>query len=146
MTLLTLFSGEPRHFALLRTARDLLDRGDYQFTVVAAQTACEVYVEVALSELLRRRPEFGPLGEVIPDLLTSYSLMDGRGRRVFAALTGHRVSDADFWPNYRLHVERRNRVVHRGDPVTRDEAFGSLGAVESLFAYVAEAWTAGVAR
>ena len=38
-----------------------------------------------------------------------------------------------------------NRVVHKGENISRDEEFGSMSAAESLFDYVAEAWTRGVA-
>ena len=43
----------PRHFALLELAERLRERGEAEFAVVAAQTASEIYVELAIVELLK---------------------------------------------------------------------------------------------
>ena len=132
-------SSDPRHFALLESAQQLFQRGQLEFAVVAAQTACEVYVELAITELLRAR-QLGPFEDVIPQLLNGYSLMDSRGRKVFAAVTGREVQQAAFWPHYKAHVERRNHIVHRGARATQKDAGESLAAAASLFVYAADAW------
>lgn len=89
MSLLLLFNRarDPRHFQLLALARQLLDEGKPGLAVVTAQTACEVYAEVAITEMLKTR-NLGEFENVIPNLLTSFSLKDKRGRSVFHALTG----------------------------------------------------------
>jgi HEPN domain-containing protein len=141
MSLLLLLTGErdPRHFELLKIASELRERGQREFAVIAAQMACELYAEVALTELLKAR-HIGELEEVIPDLLGGYNLMDRRGQRLFHALTGRSIQQADFWTNYKRHVERRNRVVHKGEEPTDDEAAASIAAAGSFFDYVAKAW------
>jgi len=146
VSLLLLFGNnarDPRHFELLKIARRLLDEGKREFAVVAAQMACEVYAELAVTDLLKAR-QLGELEEVIPDLLGGYSFMDRRGQRLFHALTGRSIQQAEFWTNYKAHIEMRNRVVHRGKEPTHDEANGSIAAAEAFFSYVADAWTASV--
>jgi hypothetical protein len=143
VSLLLLFNDprDPRHLELLALARQLRDEERTDLAVVAAQTACEVYAEVAISEMLRGR-ELGKFEEVIPELLTGYSLMDRRGQLVFEALTGHKIQQASIWPAYRAHVELRNRVVHRGDEVTTEQAIGSVKTAEAFHEYIAAAWDA----
>ena len=86
---------DPRHFELLNVARQLHEEGKSEFAVVAAQTACEVYAEVAIAELLKPR-QLGEIGELIPELPGGYSLMDKRGQTLFHALTGRSIQRAAF--------------------------------------------------
>jgi hypothetical protein len=123
---------DPRHFELLNVARQLHEEGKSEFAVVAAQTACEVYAEVAITELLKarrlgdRRAHPGatrrlqPHGQARPDALPRAHRPQHPARR--------------FWKNYRRHVERRNAVVHKGKEPTDDEALASIGAAEAFFA------------
>jgi hypothetical protein len=127
MSLLLLFNQprDPRHLELIALAQQLCKEDKSELAVVAAQTACEVYAEVAIRRMLQER-ELGEFDEVIPELLTGYSLMDRRGQRVFHALTGESIQRSAFWSGYKTHVELRNRVVHRGEQVTSDQAADSI--------------------
>jgi HEPN domain-containing protein len=131
----------PRHFEFYALADDLVQRGECRFAVVAAQTACELYLEVAVTELLKARLQ-EPFTSLVPDLLQTFSMLDQRGPKVWRALTGQRIQDAPCWANYQRHVQRRNTIVHSGAEPTRDEALASVGAMMALFEYVAAAWTA----
>jgi len=141
MSLLLLFNNprHPRHLELVALARQLCEEGKTDLAIVAAQTACEVYAEVAIREMLKAH-DLGEFEGVIPELLTGYSLMDRRGQRVFHALTGANIQHSAFWATYKSHVELRNRVVHRGDQVTADQATDSIVVAETFHEYVATAW------
>lgn len=130
----------PRHFEFYGLADELFRRGEYRFAVVAAQTACELYLEVAVTELLKARLQ-EPFTSLIPDLMHTFSMLDQRGPKVWRALTGQRIQAAPCWTNYQRHVQRRNTVVHGGAEPTREEALASIGAMVALFEYVAGAWT-----
>jgi hypothetical protein len=147
MSLLLLLSNPraPRHRELIALARQLCDEHKVDLAVVAAQTACEVYAEVAIREMLKAR-ELGEFEEVIPELLTGYSLMDRRGQRVFHALTGESIQHSAFWERYKTHVELRNRVVHRGQQVEIDQANDSIVVAEAFHEYIADAWESTASR
>jgi hypothetical protein len=130
----------PRHFEFYALAEALWHKREYRFAVVAAQTACELYLEVAVTELLKARLQ-DPFASLIPDLLRTFSMRDQRGQKVWEALTGKRIQEAPCWANYQRHVERRNDIVHDGAEPTPEEALASLGAMAALFEYVADAWT-----
>lgn len=147
MSLLLLLNNprDPRHLELIALARQLCDEDKPDLAVVAAQTACEVYAEVAIRDLLKAR-ELGEFEEVIPELLTGYSLMDRRGQRVFHALTGESIQRSELWASYKAHVERRNLVVHRGKQITADQADDSINVAEAFHEYIATAWEAPASR
>ena len=120
-------------------AERMYDEGHYDFTVVAAQTACELLVEGAIQFAVSRHAT-EPLAQVIPDLLTSYSMLDRRGPKVWEAVTGRSIREPkSVWDGYRAHVERRNALVHKGARVTRDEAAESLTATRDFARQVVEA-------
>ena len=143
MSLLLLLAGprDPRHLQLLALARNLCEEGRTDLAVVTAQTSCEVYAEVAIREMLKAR-ELGEFEDVIPELLSGYSFMDHRGRRVFHALTGESVQRSDLWTRYQAHVKLRNRVVHGGEEATSEQAADSIAVAEAFHEYVASAWEA----
>ena len=120
-------------------AERMYDEGHYDFTVVAAQTACELLVEGAIQFAVSRHAT-EPLAQVIPELLTSYSMLDQRGPKVWEAVTGRSIREPkSVWDGYRAHVERRNALVHKGARVTQDEAAESLSATRDFARQVVEA-------
>jgi HEPN domain-containing protein len=120
-------------------AERMYDEGHYDFTVVAAQTACELLVEGAIQFAISRHAT-EPLAQVIPELLTSYSMLDQRGPKVWEAVTGRSIREPkSVWDGYRAHVERRNALIHKGARVTRDEAAESLSATRDFARQVVEA-------
>jgi hypothetical protein len=75
--------------------------------------------------------------------MSNYSLRDRRARRAFDNLLGGAIGDEPFWADYLEHVDRRNRVVHRGERVHRAGAQNSVQVAGQLLDYVAERWTHG---
>jgi len=81
-----------------------------------------------------------PLAEVIPELLSTYTMLDSRGPKVWKAVTGRDIHKPDaVWRNYYAHVQRRNALVHKGKRVSEPDAALSLSAVREFCSEVMEA-------
>src|SRR5215203_1731870 len=99
---------DPGHFELLDYAeglakRGVMDRNGAMFAVIAAQTACEVYAEVAIGELLARRALPPQLEESMLDRL-NFSMRDRRELETLGrASPGSESQNQDFWNNSRAH-------------------------------------------
>jgi hypothetical protein len=137
---------EPRHFELERLAHQLAATGQHDLAVVVAQTACEVFTELAVSRLLERN-RLGGLGRILSDSVRVWSLADDRGgQRIFNELTGSQIQQQnEWWRAYKEHLGRRHRVIHGGARVSSDEAHASLAATESSLGYVARRAVVGLA-
>jgi hypothetical protein len=134
---LVTFSMDQTRFFVL--AEEMYDDRHYDFTVVAAQTACELLMEGAIQFALARHAT-EQLAHVIPDLLTSYTMLDQRGPKVWEAVTGRSIREPkSVWEGYRAHVERRNALIHKGARVSREEAAQSLSATRAFCRQVVEA-------
>jgi hypothetical protein len=120
-------------------AERMYDERHYDFTVVAAQTACELLIEGAIQFAVSRHAS-EPLAQVIPDLLSRYSMLDRRGQKVWKAVTGRSIREPkSVWDSYCAHVGRRNALVHKGARVTEEEAAASLAATRDFAREVVEA-------
>jgi hypothetical protein len=123
---------------LFRLAEDLYDQGHYNYAVVAAQTVCELVVEGAMQWAVSRHAT-ERLAKVVPELLSTYSMRDSRGPKVWHALTGRKINEpAELWTNYCKHVARRNEVVHGGKRVSKEEAAHSLDTVRAFCVHITE--------
>ncbi len=49
------------------------------------------------------------------------------------------VTQQSLWPAYKLHLERRNAVVHKGVSIGKQEAQDSINTVQSFWAELAKA-------
>jgi hypothetical protein len=119
---------------LLAKARGFFNGGDYDYAVVAAQAACEVAVDQAMSDLLARHAP--DLREPIGGLVRSYSLTDKQGRKLWDALAEDNLAAQSFWDDYKSHVTLRHGVVHRGASVSGAKARESLTAADALIVHV----------
>jgi hypothetical protein len=128
---------DPKSRGFFRIAERLYDEGNYLYTVVAAQTAFELYMEGVFEYVLHLHTTV-EIGAAIRDLIRSYNLNDRQARNVWEALTGHNLTeDEKTWNAYKAHLKRRNELVHRGERVAKDEAKASLNAVNELAVGVA---------
>jgi hypothetical protein len=117
---------------LLARSKELIDNGDFSISVIVAVMACEIGVEIAVSHLIISRGiEY--LREV---LFQNYSLMTGRTKKIFNALTGEEVQQMPFWPDFNSSVVLRNDTVHRWRDVTREEAEKAHRAASELLTYL----------
>jgi hypothetical protein len=135
----TLVGLRPDDMLFFKMAEKVYDDGHYPLAVVAAQTACELYMEGAFDYALNLQKAGEALAQVVTSLLGGYSMMDKRMRAAWFALTGHAVTEPQpVWERYKEHVERRNRVVHAGEMPSQADAAVSLDASRGFCEAVAD--------
>jgi hypothetical protein len=126
----------PRHQVLLgRAWRLLLREENFDGAVVTAQSAVEVLVVSQLGQRLQREP----IGELRGYILTGvrkHNLNDESTQRLWQVLTGDRINQADPWREYKLHLDRRNDIVHRGAEITRADAESSVAIAEAMIRHI----------
>jgi len=120
---------------LIEEANRVLKSGPhFEWVVVLAQTACEVYVR----DILDRQAAL--LGAAAVDRvagLPGSNLDNASVRRVFHELTGYAVpEDTEWWRDYQAHSQRRHRIVHAGARVTRKDAEDSIKAANAMIAFL----------
>ena len=126
---------EDRFFVLLSTAESLKDQGHHEAAIVTAQTACEVCVEVFLEAGFRDKG-IADLADPIGRLLPNYNVGNERVRRIYVAVCDDQIHQEPFWSSYQKHVERRNRVVHRGEKASRQEADDSIAVATEVVRHI----------
>jgi hypothetical protein len=131
-------SRSPEHrldVTLMQEAHRVLNSDSYfEWVVVLAQTACEVY---ACDILDRRGAELVGAAAASASQLASGNLDNERVRRVFHELTGYTPpQETEWWRDYQAHAQRRHRIVHAGARVTRADAEASIRAAEAMIAFL----------
>lgn len=115
-----------------RIAEQLFDEKQHMYTVVAVQTAFELYMEGVFEYLLSLRTP-REVGTAVEKFLQQrYSLAREEVRELLEALMDEPLTQSDEWRQYKAHVKRRNDLVHRGERLSADEARASLIAVHGL--------------
>ena len=128
---------DPKSGDFFQIAERLYDEGNYLYTVVAAQTAFELYMEGVFEYILHLRST-AEIGSAIGELIRNYNLDDKRVRSLWEGFTGHKLTeDEEAWKAYKAHLARRHGLVHRGERVAKDEAAASLTAVNALAVQIA---------
>jgi hypothetical protein len=128
---------DPKSIMFFGIAERLFDEGNYIYSVVAVQTAFELYMEGVFEYVLQLRST-AEMSGAVSELIRNYNLDDRRIRAVWESLTGHRITASEqVWKFYKDHLERRHDLVYRGERVTRDEAAASLSAVNELATQIA---------
>jgi hypothetical protein len=112
------------------------DGPTFAAAIVIAGTACEVAGQRAVDSLIDARG-LDEVGEALKSYQRRYTFVDDkRLQKLWTALTGDVIQQAEFWPQYTKHVARRNRAAHsglnRGAEATRADADKSI-AVAKLF-------------
>jgi hypothetical protein len=131
------FTVTPYSETLLDKARELIARGDFSIGVVVAHMACEISSERAISRAFTEKGiEY--LEESVLAFVSGYNLATPRIRNLYNAVTGNRIQDQVFWPDFMKSADRRNAAVHRGATVTKAEAEQSYKAASDLVAYLKE--------
>jgi hypothetical protein len=132
----------PYHENLLATARQLIQEGRYQLAVVVSQMASEVLAEQVLDARIGKK-NLGELEKWIDDRTPSSNLANETVLALFVALTGDRIQDRPFWPDYKAHVTLRNEIVHGGKQITQSDAENSLESVSKLLQHLVSVLQAG---
>lgn len=122
-----------RSFALESEVRRLLREERYDLAVLVAQTLLEVRAEAELAHFVKHSQE-PSMGEAALSLLGGYNLGNGRVQAFVEGLVGVRFTDhcGDDFRALQEHVKRRNRVAHRGEEVSAEDARASLAAVLAM--------------
>jgi len=118
-----------------REAVELLKQGRDALAVIRAQTACELLIAKTLERLLAEKAP-----DVRPDQLIRRpaTLADKTSRALCHLLTGRRVQDEPWWPEYLAHRRRRNAIVHEGVTISHEDAQASIQTKNSLHAWLLE--------
>jgi hypothetical protein len=115
-------------------AADMIEQRRYELAVIAAQIACEIEIRDAIESAVDA-PE-GSLARMAIDGPRSWSLIDKRAEKIFAAIFRKTPTEEKWWRDYKDHVERRNNIVHRGARAAELDARVSLGVAEDLVDWV----------
>ena len=131
-----IFADAP-HARLLSEAEGHIETGRPEWGVIRAQTACEMYAQLALDHIAIRLPD-----ENKPDrLFRALTFLDRRDRALLRTVTGVAIGEQEWWGEYRLHVERRNAIVHAALSVSKDEALASLSAAHAFVVFLQARWS-----
>lgn len=63
-------------------------------------------------------------------------LVNGKVRKFYEAVTNDAIGQEPFWPNFKAHSEKRNRVAHRGEGAARADADASVAVVEKVITHI----------
>ena len=114
--------------------RVLRSESHFEWVVVLAQIACEVYVRDILD---RRAAQLGAAAVESVEGLPGTNLDNETVRRVFEELTGYAPpEDTEWWRDYQALAQRRHRIVHAGARVTRIDAEDSIKAANALIDFL----------
>jgi hypothetical protein len=120
---------------LMSVARNLIDdQEQFSIAVVVVHMACEVATEQKLSEAFTTKG-LQYLTEIVMESLNGYNLSSERIRKIYVALTGDEVHNADFWSKFKESATRRNRIMHDGLIVDKAAAQESYKAADDLLVH-----------
>jgi HEPN domain-containing protein len=128
-----IFAASP-HKRLLDEAAKHIEHQRYEWAVVRAQTACELYGKLALAHFARKIPNGGERS------FRTGSLGHRHDRQLFRDLTGVELGREAWWSSYRRHLDRRHEIVHEGISVTEREAQESIDAATAFIAFLQARW------
>lgn len=120
--------------ALLTKAQELITKGDnddFRIAVVVAHMACEISAERAILRAFVARGI-----EYCDENYPNFNLASSRPCNLYNAVTGNHIHKQPFWKPFKMSATRRNKVVHKGMPVTKTEAEASYKAASDLVAYL----------
>ena len=126
------FEYTPYHEHLLASARRLVADGHPQAAVLVAHMACEVFLGQVIVAWMKIEgwpdPEAWAEGQT-----GGFSLLNPTIRVLYVGLSKDRIAESfPRWREYGEHVELRNKVAHRGQTVTPNEATMVCDVAEAL--------------
>ncbi|HEX4731208.1 MAG TPA: hypothetical protein VH299_08050 [Solirubrobacterales bacterium] len=118
-----------------REAVELLKQGRDALAVIRAQTACELLIAKTLEGLLAEQSPDVRADQLIRRPAT---LADPASQALCHLLTGRRVQDERWWPEYVAHRKRRNAIVHAGVTISHEDAQASIQATNAVHSWLLE--------
>lgn len=125
----------PWYGDLVRAARTLTPERP-EAAAAMAQMSVEAFVEVALSALLRRQGKSEADVETEMNALPGFNFRHKETQDLWTQLTGDSIQQAVAWAAYVEAVKLRNRVVHRGQRVTPNDAATSVERCTNLIQHM----------
>jgi hypothetical protein len=120
---------------LLKLARKLIDDEQFSIAAVVCHMACELATERTLSvSFVKKGLEH--LREPVLELFSGYSLANKRHRDLYTALTGDEIQQQPFWQEFKELATLRNRILHRGRIIVKEDAEKSLKAAHAFVAHL----------
>lgn len=132
-------AGEASSQRFLACAGDLLDLGQFEMAVVAAQIHFEIQVRTLLDHAAEGRGG-ASWARRLADARGVGSLQTDHSKAAVQLLLG--VDPTDLkpeWSHYVAHRKRRNDIVHEGQAVGRREGMASIAATRALWTRLSEA-------
>lgn len=127
---------EPSSHRFLEQAKELFDNEQYELAIVAAQIHFELQVRLLMERSARRS------GQAWARRLTKNPRVSMLSNDVSTAaaelLLQIDVTQQTLWPAYKVHLSRRNAVVHEGAAMGKKEAQESINVVQALWAELAK--------
>jgi HEPN domain-containing protein len=118
---------------LLEKAEQLCQTGFYEAALVTAQSACEICCEQTFTLFLKQN-DIAFIQSALRGLITNYNVSNGKTTKLYSAVARERIQDQPFWQAYKALVEHRNNVVHKGEPVSKEQAEGYLTTAKDIIA------------
>ncbi|MDI6715678.1 MAG: hypothetical protein QME63_01885 [Actinomycetota bacterium] len=113
----------------LQRAKESIINGNYQGAIIEAEIAVEVTLATVLWDLLTRKKKLSD--DVVDWILSKVQAASDRAKKVMELAIGKKISDINpgvYKSWVKLVAQKRNRIVHRGEPATREEAIDAIGA------------------
>jgi hypothetical protein len=120
---------------LSREAHTLHKYKRFELAVIRIQTACELLLLETFKSLLKSDGDTQSFNA----LRRPITLRENPAKALLEELTGRRIQDAGWWPQYVEHLKRRNAVVHSGLFLTWEDSHASLEAHINLHRWLLEA-------
>ena len=118
-------------------AQRAIDRNENALAVILAHAASEVFTERAF-KLIFSFKQIDYIYDNVLDPVWEYNnLKSKKARDLYKVTTGDDITkDKMFWSKFRNHVDRRNRIAHRGETATCAEAQESCQTVKELIEHI----------
>jgi hypothetical protein len=122
--------------SVLASARRLITDGQYQAAVLVALMACEVVIGDVIVRLMEQRG-LKAVRDWAEEYKEGFSFGNSAIRALYFSLSGELIRKSfPRWKEYDRHVDLRNKVAHRGRPVTKIEAEQVCEVAEALVAHL----------
>jgi hypothetical protein len=118
----------------LAAAEELVESGEYDLAVIAAQIHLEAHVSTLAR--LAAAPQSSPLAKAAVENQRAWAPHNRSAQPLLEAMFGKRVTAFPRWADYLAHVKRRNDVAHRGQSVDIASARHSMEIVSEFWLWL----------
>lgn len=120
---------------LLNFCRSLIGDGQFPVSVVVAHMACEIATERSLSDAFAMKG-IQYLKSPVLAFFNGYNLVRDENRKLYNALTDDNIGAQPFWEGFAKSATLRNKIIHKGKLVSKDEAELSFQAATAYVSYL----------